>query len=127
MSTKILINALGQHLIADVKSVTNRETEELLAYWLTEARLVNYLPAEEGTSIRLTSPCPIAVTTEYSIAKDHIVSVLEPTAEMLEHYLAEVNPEPVAVDLSDAVKTPVADPTKGTEALADEVTEEAAE
>ena len=116
MSVKILINAIGQQLIADVKSVSNRETEELIAYWVTEPRAISYQASEEGASIRLSSPCPVAVTTEYTIAKDHIVSVLDPTAEMLDYYNKEVNPAPVAVDIADPVKTPVADPTKGSEA-----------
>ena len=120
MSVKILINAIGQQLIADVKSVSNRETEELIAYWVTEPRAISYQASEEGASIRLSSPCPVAVTTEYSIAKDHIVTVLDPTAEMLEYYTNEVNPEPVDVDLSAPVKTPVADPTKGYDVVVEE-------
>ena len=117
MSVKILINAIGQQLIADVKSVSNRETDELIAYWVTEPRAISYQTSEEGgAAIRLSSPCPVAVTTEYSIAKDHIVTVLDPTTEMLEYYNNEVNPEPVVAEIAPPVKTPVADPTKGSEA-----------
>ena len=43
MAIKVLINSIGQHIIADVKSVTNRETEELVAYWVTEPRRVVYI------------------------------------------------------------------------------------
>ena len=127
MTVKILMTAVGQHLIADVKSVTNRDTEELLAYWLTEPRMITYMQAEDGTAVRLSSPCPVAITTEYSVAKDHIASILDPTEAILEHYNKEVNPEPVVADLSPEVKTPVADPTKGAEAVAEAEEEEAAE
>ena len=127
MTVKILMTAVGQHLIADVKSVTNRDTEELLAYWLTEPRMITYMQAEDGTAVRLSSPCPVAITTEYSVAKDHIAAILDPTEAILEHYNKEVNPEPVVADLSPEVKTPVADPTKGAEAVAKAEEEEAAE
>ena len=78
------MTAVGQHLIADVKSVTNRETDELLAYWLTEPRMITYMQSEEGTAVRLSSPCPVAITTEYSVAKDHIAAILDPTEAVQE-------------------------------------------
>lgn len=103
MAIKVLISALGQHLIADVKSVSNRETEELVAYWVTEPRSVSYLAGENGdVNIRLGSPCPIAITTEYGIASSHIVSVLDPNEQILEYYNREVNPEPSNVVVGEA-------------------------
>ena len=40
MAIKVLVNQLGQHFVADVKQVTNEETKELIAYWVTDARLI---------------------------------------------------------------------------------------
>ena len=48
MSIKVLINAIGQHLIADVKQVENSETNEVLAYWLREPRLISYSADDQG-------------------------------------------------------------------------------
>ena len=103
MATKVLINSIGQHIIADVKSVTNRETEELVAYWVTEPRRVVYVGQEDGTtSISLASTCPIAITTEYAIQASDIVTVLDPTEEMAGYYEKEVNPEPANVVVGEA-------------------------
>lgn len=94
MSIKVLINALGQHLIADVKQIENSDTGEVLAYWLREPRLCSYVPNEDktGVSVRFVSTCTIAVTGEYSVRADHIVSILDPREEVLEAYRTQVFP-----------------------------------
>ena len=105
MAVKILINALGQHTIADVKQVTNKETEELVAYWLREPRLISYRSTEEGQiNIDLGSTCPVGVTTEYAVSHHHIVSILDPTKSMLEKYLEIVDPEPSTATLEGLVE-----------------------
>lgn len=88
MTIKVLINALGQHLIADVKQVEDADTNEVLAYWLREPRLVSYQPneAKDGISVRFLNTCTVAVTTEYSVRADHIVSILDPKDSVLEAY-----------------------------------------
>ena len=93
MAIKVLINELGQHLIADVSQVTNKETEELIAYWVKNPRLVSYNPTEEGdTTISLIDPCPISSDSEYAIAAHHIVSILEPSADIARGYSERVAP-----------------------------------
>ena len=93
MAIKVLINELGQHLIADVSQVTNKETEELIAYWVKNPRLVSYAPGEnEETTISLIDPCPISSDSEYAIAAHHIVSILEPAADIARGYSERVAP-----------------------------------
>ena len=95
MAIKVLITEIGQHLIADVGQVTNKETEELIAYWVKNARVVSYRPvegAQEAVSINFMDPCPLTAETEYAIAHQHIVSIVEPRPEVVESYLAAVNP-----------------------------------
>ena len=78
MAIKVLINELGQHLIADVSQVTNKETEELIAYWVKNARLVSY----EAKKVRPLSPdwtCPISSDTIRYRRSPHR-SILEPAA-----------------------------------------------
>ena len=88
MSIKVLITALGQHLIADVKQVENSETEEVIAYWLHEPRLISYTAneAKDGVNIRFITTCAVAVATDYSVRADHIVSILDPRDTVLEEY-----------------------------------------
>lgn len=93
MAIKVLINELGQHLIADVSQVTNKETEELIAYWVKNPRLVSYAPGEnDETTISLIDPCPISSDSEYAIAAHHIVSILEPAADIARGYSERTSP-----------------------------------
>lgn len=88
MSIKVLINAIGQQLIADVKQVENSETNEVIAYWLREPRLISYVPNEDqdGVSVRFGTTCAVAIATEYSVRADHIVSIIDPREAVLEEY-----------------------------------------
>jgi len=105
MSIKVLITAIGQHLIADVKQVENSETEEVIAYWLREPRLISYVPNEtqDGVNIRFVTPCAVAVATEYSVRADHVVSILDPRDTVLEEYRRQAFPTLDEVTESDVV------------------------
>ena len=107
MAVKILVNNLGQHTIADVQQVSNKETEELIAYWVKEPRIISYRQAEEGPglAIDMSSPCPVGVTTEYAIRADFVVSILDPIAEIEAKYVEVVNgvaPAPAAEEEAPA-------------------------
>lgn len=107
MAVKILVNNLGQHIIADVKQVTNKETEELVAYWVREPRQIVYRPAEEGGLIIDMSPtCPVAVTTEHAIRADSIVSILDPVESVEERYMELINPAPSEVAVEELTESP---------------------
>ena len=94
MAIKVLINALGQHQIADVKQVENTETGEVLAYWLREPRLISYVANADGNgvSINFVTTCAVGVTGEYSVRADHIVSILDAREDVLEAYRAAAFP-----------------------------------
>ena len=116
MAVKILVNTLGQHTIAEVKQVTNKETEEILAYWVTEPRVISYRQAEGGgLAIDFTSPCPVAVTTEYAIRADSIVSILDAVNDVEKKYVEVVNSvpttEPVAAEEESVTEPEVVEET----------------
>ena len=46
MAVKVLVTALGQQLIAVAKQIENKETSELVGYWLENPRTVVYQPNE---------------------------------------------------------------------------------
>lgn len=93
MAIKVLVNALGQHIIADVSQVTNKDTNELIAYWVKNARLISYeLGEDDTTSLNLVDTCPIAADTEYAIAAQHIVSIREPQEAIARGYSERVSP-----------------------------------
>ena len=98
MAIKVLVTAIGQHIIADTKQVSRKDTEETVAYWVKEPRLVLYTRPEGeavdgGVSINFASYCLISDENEFSIAKDHVVSILEPRADVLQSYRERVYPE----------------------------------
>ena len=102
MSVKILINALGQQIIADVRAVSNKETNELLAYWVKHPRVISYRGMEDGTiSADLLDYCPVGSSLEFSIAAHHVVSLLDAKEEVAERYLEIVTPAPTEVDVTE--------------------------
>ena len=113
MTVKILVTNLGQHTIADVRQVSNKETEEIVAYWVKEPRNITYRQSEEGgISIDFSPTCPVAVTTEYAIRADYIVSILDPISQVEQKYVEVVNNvegEPAKVDDTAPVEEPVAE------------------
>lgn len=102
MAIKVLVTAIGQHIIADTKQVSRKDTEETVAYWVKEPRLVLYTRPEGsddgGVSINFASYCLISDESEFSIAKDHVVSILEPRADVLQSYRERVYPEDATSD-----------------------------
>ena len=119
MAVKVLINNLGQHLIAEVKQVENTDTKEVVAYWVENPRLVSYhlVEDEDGSSnvnIRLTEPCVITTETAYSIRADSIVSILDPKPEILQGWQVNVFPPdgPAVGDLETKEVEPVSAPTE---------------
>lgn len=97
MAVKVLVNAIGQHLVSEVKQVENKETGELIAYWLENPRIVNYVArtAEEGggVSVNFGNICPLSDENNFSVRAEHIVSILEPRDDVVEGYNNVVNPE----------------------------------
>lgn len=110
MAIKILVNALGQHTLADVKQVENSETNEVIAYWVKEPRTVVYRQNEDGTTnINFALPCPIAVEQEYSVRADSVVSILTPSEQVERAYNNLVYPETaestVVTELNDVTES----------------------
>ena len=118
MAIKVLVNAIGQHLIADVKQVENTETKEILAYWVREPRVVSYVPGDEEGDIRVrfSSYCVLSDEAEFSIRAENIVAILEPKEDVAESYRAvayppvpEVTAEVSAEEENESVTDPAVD------------------
>ena len=106
MAVKVLVNSIGQHILADVKQVEDANTNEVVAYWLRDAKAVSYQATSEGqVGIQMGDYCPIANGAEFSIRHDHIVAILDPREDVLETYNNLVNPAPVEVNATESVST----------------------
>lgn len=107
MSVKVLVTRTGQQVIADTKQVSRKEDEVLLAYWLTDPRVVIYSQNEDDSiSVRFAPYCMISDEREFSIKEDFIVSILEPRDDVRDSYLAKVNPNEPSTDTVEAGADP---------------------
>ena len=97
MAIKVLVTQIGQQLLAEVKQVENKETKEIVGYWLTNPRTVNYEQTEDGqVSVNFGTYCLVSNEVEFSVRAEHIVAILEPREEVLERYSAIIAPEGVS-------------------------------
>ena len=99
MTVKVLVTSLGQQLIAGVKQIENKETNDIVGYWLTQPRVVQYTQGEDGgVGVNFGSYCLISDENEFSIRSEHIVAILEPRDTVAEGYNKIVYPEPAEVN-----------------------------
>ena len=104
MATKVLVNQIGQHIIADVKQIENKETSEIVGYWLSQPRVVQYTKDEEDNiGVNFQPYCLISDEAEFSLRADHVVAILEPRDTVANGYTNLVYP-PVE-DGTDAAAT----------------------
>ena len=97
MAVKVLVNEIGQQIIADVKQVENKDTKEIVAYWTKDARVVVYnqegTPEQPGNiTVNFGPYCLVSDEKEFSIRANHIVSILEPRADVVAKYQEVVAP-----------------------------------
>ena len=95
MAPKVLVNALGQHILADVKQVENKDTGEIVGYWLGQPRLGFYNQNQETNeiSINFGPYCLVSNEQEFSVRAEHIVSILEPRPDVVEGWTNLVYPQ----------------------------------
>jgi hypothetical protein len=106
MTVKVLVTSLGQQLIAGVKQIENKDTSELVGYWLSQPRVVQYTQNEEGgVGVNFGSYCLISDENEFSIRAEHIVAILEPRDTVVEGYNKIVFPELEVNDGTDTADT----------------------
>ncbi len=95
MTVKVLVTALGQQIIADTKQIENKETNDLVGYWMNNPRVVVYQRGEgedAGLSVNFAAYCMVSDEASFSIRAEHIVAILEPRADVVEAYTQLVAP-----------------------------------
>jgi hypothetical protein len=91
MSVKVLVNTIGQQIVAETKQVENKETNDIVGYWVTHPRVVNYNRNEEGDlGVNFVSYCLVSDETEFSIRATDIVAILEPRQQVAEAWVSLV-------------------------------------
>ena len=114
MAIKILVNQIGQHIIADTKQVENKETNELIAYWVSNPRLVGYTRSEDDSiAVNFNNYCLVSDENEFTIKESNIVAILEPRDDVLQSYKSKVFDEPSTNDPEDGADSGDTDGTDG--------------
>ncbi len=87
MTVKVLVTTTGQQIISEVKQVENKETKEVIAYWLVNPRVITYsVNDDDQVNVGFGSFCLVSNETEFSLKSDFVVSILEARAEVLDRY-----------------------------------------
>ena len=102
MAVKVLVTEIGQHLIADVKQVENKETQEVVGYWLKNPRVVVYNRTEDNSvSVGFGTYCLVSDEQEFSVRANHIIAILEGREDVISKYEELVYGPAAETELSD--------------------------
>ena len=114
MAIKILVNQIGQHIIADTKQVENKATNELIAYWVSNPRVIGYTRSEDDSiAVNFNNYCLVSDENEFSIKEGNIVAILEPRDDVLQSYKTKVFDEPSTDAPEDGTDSGDTDGTTG--------------
>jgi len=120
MAVKILVTSIGQQIVSEVKQVENKETKELIAYWLENPRVVGYQQGEDGQiNVNFGAYCLLSDEQSFSVRAESIVSILEPREDVVERYTAIITP-PETTEVSDETVEELKDATESDSAEATE-------
>ena len=93
MTVKVLVTALGQQIVADTKQIENKESNELVGYWMENPRVVAYQKGEDGgLAVNFAPYCMVSDEASFSIRAEHIVAILEPRQDVIDAYTNLVAP-----------------------------------
>ena len=94
MTVKVLCTAVNQQIIADTKQIENKETNEIVGYWLSQPRTVQYNRDDDGNlGVNFGLYCLVSDEAEFSLRGDHVVAILEPRQDVLDAWKSLVYPE----------------------------------
>ena len=94
MTVKVLCTAIGQQIIADTKQIENKETNEIVGYWLSQPRTVQYNRDDDGNlGVNFGLYCLVSDEAEFSLRADHVVAILEPRQDVVDAWKSLVYPE----------------------------------
>ena len=125
MTVKVLCTALGQQIIAETKQIENKETNEIVGYWLSQPRTVQYNRDDDGNlGVNFGLYCLVSDEAEFSLRGDHVVAILEPRQDVVDAWKQLVYPE---VDEAATEEAPEVEPVaEGEDVPADAPVEEPA-
>ena len=111
MAVKVLVNAVGQHIVSEAKQVEEKESKKIIAYLLENPRVASYTRDDEGNiNVGFAPYCVLSDEASFTIRAENIVAILEPREDVASQYTALTTPaeEPAAEETVVADAEPVA-------------------
>lgn len=94
MAIKVLTTAIGQQIIADTKQIEKKEGGDVVAYWLSNPRTLNYNRGEDGNiGLNFGKFCYVSDEQEFSLKESFVVAILEVRDDVITAYNANVQNE----------------------------------
>ena len=93
MAVKVLVNAVGQHIVSEAKQVEEKETKKIIAYLLENPRIASYNRSDEGDiNVGFAPYCVLSDEASFTIRAENIVAILEPREDVATQYIQLVAP-----------------------------------
>ena len=111
MAGKVLVNAVGQHIVSEAKQVEEKESKKIIAYLLENPRVASYTRDDDGNiNVGFAPYCVLSDEASFTIRAENIVAILEPREDVASQYTALTTPaeEPAAEETAVADAEPVA-------------------
>lgn len=122
MAVKVLVNAVGQHIVSEAKQVEEKESKKIIAYLLENPRIASYTRDDDGNiNVGFAPYCVLSDEASFTIRAENIVAILEPREDVATQYTQLVTPaeeaaeetvvadvEPVAAAEAEAEAEPAA-------------------
>jgi len=92
MAVKVLVNAVGQHIVSEAKQVEEKESKRIIAYLLENPRVASYNRDEEGNiNVGFAPYCVLSDEASFTIRAENIVAILDPREDVREQYTSLVS------------------------------------
>lgn len=111
MAVKVLVNAVGQHIVSEAKQVEEKESKKIIAYLLENPRVASYNRDDDGNiNVGFAPYCVLSDEASFTIRAENIVAILEPREDVATQYTQLTTPaeEPAAEETVVADVEPVA-------------------
>ena len=104
MAIKVIITPVGQQVIAEVKQIENKDTNQIVGYLLENPRVVSYRQGDnEGeVAVNFSPYCLLSDDVEVTIRPEIASCIVTPRQDVIENYSNVVQKEttPAQVELT---------------------------
>lgn len=104
MAIKVIITPVGQQVIAEVKQIENKDTNQIVGYLLENPRVISYQKGEnEGEiAVNFGSYCLLSDDVEVTIRPEVAACIVTPRQDVITNYSNVVEREstPAQVELT---------------------------